>query len=289
MRLKGRAELIFWILTLSARPAWANNPPQPDGLFSLILIFPVVILGFRLAGAIYTEGERKWRVLRGSLLALAVILALAGTAMALIPLAILLAFGCVRGAQIMVRGTGPWRMLIGPAVCLWTLFAVSDYVVSLTVHSPVRFNETTVVEHLRSLNDAERAYALRDDSRRYATIEQLREARIPLQLTWGEPRDDPGAYDILFGSRNRSGYRYYSTVDPSGRRYWIVAVPVSYGKEVRPLVLPGSSWFHTLNHDLGGSGQRSFALDESGVIRAADLGTSRPVTREEAEKWKPLQ
>jgi hypothetical protein len=31
--------------------------------------------------------------------------------------------------------------------------------------------------------------------------------------------------------------------------------------------------------------ERTLASDETGVIRAADLGGSRPVTRAEAEKW----
>ena len=43
--------LLLWCLFAGAVPAYANNAPQPDGLLTLILIFPVAILGFRLAGA----------------------------------------------------------------------------------------------------------------------------------------------------------------------------------------------------------------------------------------------
>ena len=34
--------------------------------------------------------------------------------------------------------------------------------------------------------------------------------------------------------------------------------------------------------------RRSFAVDETRVIRARDLGSSLPVTRAEAAKWAPL-
>jgi len=116
MKLRRKVELILWMVTLGALPAWANSPPQPDGVFSLILIFPVVIFGFRLAGASYTERERKWRWLRGTLLGLAAFLTAGGTEIASIPLLILVIFGLWRGIQIMYRGQGRKRILIGVLV-----------------------------------------------------------------------------------------------------------------------------------------------------------------------------
>lgn len=291
MKLGRKTQLVFWMLTLGALPAWANNPPQPDGVFSLILIFPVVILGYRLAGAARTERDRKWRVLRGSLLGLAVVLTMAGTEIAGVPLLVLLVFGCMRGVQIIVRGKGFKRVLIGTAVCLWTLFAVNDYWVSLTVWSPVHVHEITAVEDLRALAKAEETYARSNDSKKYATIEQLRDARTPLQFGWEEINDVSRIYDLYLNGRVRAGYRYSSAVDASGGKFLIAAVPAEYEKDVRPLRVPGSSWLHSLqpHPKRDDTGQRSFAIDETGVIRAADLGTTRPVTRDEVEKWKPLQ
>ncbi|MGA2979279.1 MAG: hypothetical protein ABSD76_06780 [Terriglobales bacterium] len=291
MRLSRRAELILWMLTLGCLPAWANNAPQPDGLFSIILIFPVAIIGFRLAGAVYSASERKWRVLRVSLLALAVIVAMAGTEIALIPLIVLFVYGFTRGVQIIIRGQGLKRVFVGIAVCLWTLFAVSDYVVSLAVWSPVHVHEITAVEDLRALAKAEETYAHSNDSKRYATIEQLRDARTPLPLPWGEPSDNSRVYDLYLDGRARAGYRYSSTVDASGGKFMIAAVPSEYEKDVRPLFAPGSSWLYSLRSHpkRDDTGQRSFAIDETEVIRAADLGTTRPITRDEAERWKPLQ
>ncbi|MGD0509674.1 MAG: hypothetical protein ABSA27_17900 [Terriglobales bacterium] len=291
MKLSRKTGLIFWMLTLGCVPAWANNAPQPDGLFSIILIFPVAIIGFRLAGAAYTAGERKRRVLLGLVLALAVIVAMAGSGIAMIPLIMVLVYGCMRGVQIIVRGHGPKRVFIGVAVCLWTLFAVSDYVVSLEVWSPVRVHETTAVEDLRALASAEATYARSNDAKRYATIEQLRDARTPLQFGGQEIKDGSRIYDLYLNGSVRAGYRYSSTVDASGGKFLITAVPAEYEKEPAPLRVPGSSWLYSLRSHAkrDEAGQRSFAIDETGVIRAADLGTTRPVTRDEVEKWKPLQ
>lgn len=291
MKLRRKTEVIFWMLTLGTLPAWANNAPQPDGLFSIILIFPAAIIGFRLAGATYTAGERKWRVVRGSLLALAVIVAMAGTEIAMIPLIIVLVYGCGRGVQIVVRGHGLKRVFVGTAVFLWTLFAVSDYVVSLSVWSPVRVHEMTTVEDLCALAKAEEIYARSSHPKKYGTIEQLRDAGTPLQFGLEVINGDSRVYDIYLTDKVRAGYRFNSTVDASGGKFLIAAIPAEYEKEIRPLRVPGSSllWSLRSHPKRDDSGQRSFAIDETGVIRAADLGTTRPITRDEVERWKPLQ
>jgi len=224
MRLRRRVELIFWMVTLGTLPAWANNPPQPDGLFSVILIFPVVILGFRFAAAGYTEGERKWRWLRGVSFGLAVVLTAGGTELAGIPLLILLIFGLGRGIQIMSRGQGRKRIWLGALVCAWTLFAVSDYWISLQIWSPVPLNQATTVENLRKLADAEKLYVHRAGSSGYGTIEQMRDAGTPLQSIWSD--GGSAAYNPYLKS-SLMGYRYSSVVDPDGKKFLITAVPAN--------------------------------------------------------------
>jgi hypothetical protein len=288
MKFRRKAELIFWMVTLGALPAWANNPPQPDGLFSLILIFPVAIFGYRLAGVAYTERQRKWRVARGLALGLAVLVSAAGTGIAAIPLLLLLIYGCIRGVQIILRGQGPKRVAIGTVVCLWTLFAISDYMISLNIRSPVAGNESAAVSRLRSLAQAEETYTGNPALRKYATLERLHEATIPLS-TFASSGGSDDYYPYLHGTV-LSGYRFSLTVDPSGEKFLITAVPSNYAAEAAALRIPGASWIHVLRrHVEDNVGQRSFAVDESGTIRAADLGTTRAVTREEAEKWAPLQ
>jgi hypothetical protein len=43
--------LLLILIVTCALPASANNPPQPDGVFSILLIFPVILIGMRLADA----------------------------------------------------------------------------------------------------------------------------------------------------------------------------------------------------------------------------------------------
>ena len=298
MKLKRKVELVFWMVTLGAVPAWANNPPQPDGLFSLILIFPVVIFGFRLAKASYTDGERKWRWLRGLLLGFLVVLAMAGDDVAQIPLLVFLIFGLRRGIQIMYRGQGRKRFFVGALVCLWTLFALGDYGISLMVWSPVPSHEFATIRNLRFLAQAEQTYARTSPSGQFATIKQLQDAKIPLATEFSQPGEDsnPALYDLYMNNYVYVGYRFSSMVDADGKKFLITAVPAAYAKDIKPLI-PGTSWWillrsrgrkRTPEEIHGQVGQRCFAIDESGVIRAADLGTTRPVTREEVEKWKPI-
>jgi len=287
--------MVFWMVTLGALPAWANNPPQPDGLFSLILIFPIVVFGFRFAEASYTEGERKWRWLRGTLLGLLVIAAMAGDGVAQVPILILLVFGIRRGIQIMYRGQGKKRFLVGALVCFWTLFALGDYGISLMIWSPVPMHEFDAMNSLRSLGQAEQAYAKADPAGHFATIKQLQDAKIALPDEFGGA-SDPTAYNLYLNDNIHAGYRFNSSVDPDGKKFLIAAVPAAYAKDIKPLI-PGTSWWILLRssgrkstpeenrHQIG---QRSFAIDETGTIRAADLGTTRPVTRDEVEKWKPV-
>jgi len=296
MRFRRKLELIFWMVTLSALPARANNPPQPDGLFSLILIFPIIIFGFRLAGASYTDSERRWRLLRGLLLALAVLF---GKAAGGIPLLAILIFGFWRGIQITKRGQGKKRFLIGAFVWVWTLFALSDYVISMLVYSPVPYHELDTVRNLRYLAQAEQAYAKTNAGGQFATIKQLQDAKTPLPTEFsGEGGDsNPALYDLYLNDNVYVGYRFNSVVEPDGKRFLITAMPATYRKRLPPMFVPGTSLFLVLRSSLQKEsppqhsekwGQRTFAIDETGVVRAADLGTTRPVTREEAEQWKPV-
>ena len=64
MNISGKVALVVCVVGCGTLPAWANNPPQPDGLFSVLLIFPLAILGFKLAGVTVGAHKSKWRWLR---------------------------------------------------------------------------------------------------------------------------------------------------------------------------------------------------------------------------------
>ena len=96
------AAWLGWFVLAGALPAYANNPPAPDGMLSIILIFPVAILGFRLAGAQLTSKEMKWRPVRIIYLALCTLATFAGTVVGGLAMLILVIYAMLRGGQIPV-------------------------------------------------------------------------------------------------------------------------------------------------------------------------------------------
>lgn len=280
--MKSRHQILLWLLWLlfaGAVPAYANNPPQPDGLYTLILIFPVAILGYRLAGARATEKERKWRVRTGLLLALCTLLTFGGTMLALIPLLIIFGYGVRRGIQAMARGQGKKRVACGCGIILFTLFAVANYLVSLNNPLEGPSVENGALVNLRVINVAEQEFqsnatldANKNGLGEYGSLEQLHKAGLLGDMTWTQMQRPIYRYSVvLTGDATRDE-----------KQYFVYAVPVHYGhtrvefsliKALRPYI-PYA--------------RRTFASDETGVVRAADLGGSRDVTRAEAEKWPPI-
>ena len=282
MSFRRKAELVLWLVMSGVVPAWANNPPQPDGLLSIILIFPVVILAFRLAGAHLTDKEKKWSVLRGVLLALCVLLTTGGTEISVIPLLILLCFGILRGAQAIRRGTAPRRFVIGTVVILWAVFATLDYLVSLDVTSSrVLMNESSAIGDLRSLSSAEQSFA--DSSEKdggppkaYGSVEELAKAQL------AEP--STSVYE-------RHGYQFHVELSQDRKQFVAWAIPLHYVQEASgPWPIPGASLVWTLfRKSEKSSARRSLSVDESGVIRAADLQGRNTATAHEARTWPALQ
>ncbi len=289
MKTIRKAEAVLWFLLLGGLPAWANNAPRPDALISILIIFPVAILAFRYSGAHFTEGEGKRRLLRGLVLALCFLLTLAGTEIAAVPLIVVLGYGMMRALQILIRGDGRKRIVLGVVVGLWTAFAGLDYFASVEVASPVANNESSAILALRDLAAAEHSYAARANQKTathgwYGTIEELRDEKL-VDGTFPGPR---------------KGYLYNILVREDGNHYFATAVPAVYaeGKEHpwwrprmdAPSFFPLASlhWM-TMNGNQRGVGRRSFAMDDSGVIRAADVGPVTTVSHDAAKGWKPLQ
>ena len=269
--------MVLCVVACGAVPAWANNPPQPDGLLSVLLIFPVAILGFRLAGVAYREGERKRWWLRGLFFALVVLFLAAGTEIAIFPLLIMVFYGCGRACQIITRGSGRKRLLAGGFVMVWTVFAIGDYFVSLTFRSDASSNEATAVGALRTLATAESECAKAAPAQKggpvYCTLDGLVKSNLISRNDWNV----------------RHGYRYALSLSDGGKKYFVSAVPVVYGDRHHISVIPGASWLRSLGiYKPSATGGRSFAVDESEVIREKEGPTSQSPGREEAEKWHVL-
>ena len=159
--MRNRVRIAFWLLwfvAAGALPAYANNPPAPDGMFSLILIFPVAIFAFRWAGGEFTdkEKEKRRRITKGILLGLSTLVAGAGTEIGAAAMLVLLTYGLLRGGQVMRRGQCKKRFAIGSGVLLFTLFACSDYLLS-TSNYPVSW-ESRAVTTLINIVSAETTF-----------------------------------------------------------------------------------------------------------------------------------
>jgi hypothetical protein len=98
----------------------------------------------------------------------------------------------------------------------------------------------------------------------------------------------------LIGQEQVTRWNYRIVVVVSGdpardeKEFFAYASPVKYspsgGWGIRYFV-PGGSIVDAL-HPTPPLARHTFAIDESGVLRQADLGTSRPVTRGETRKWE---
>jgi hypothetical protein len=272
----------LWCLPACPLAAWANNAPLPDGMLGIILIFPAAILGLRLAAARLSEMSRRRKFVGRAGLFLAVLLTAAGTELALIPLLVLLAFGAYRSLQMMRCGKGIRRFGAGVAMLLFTALAIVNYFASLNYGwlstIAVESDCVSVVSAVAGAEEKFKAATVLDANKNkigeYGTLKQLEEQGDVLErryLTSGRPRgyklvlqlsDDPAVNE-------KQCFLYAMPTDYGEPPYWVPSL-------VRSLRRPARN------------ARRSFAVDESGVIRARDLGGSRPVTRAEAEKWAPL-
>lgn len=174
-----KIRLLLVVLVTCVLPASANNPPQPDGMFSLLLIFPVVLIGMRLADARPDPNTKRRPLLIGLLMVLAFIISMAGDDIGAFGLLAILIYGIVRGVQILRRGKSWKSWAIGTVVIAWVLFASFDYVVSLGAGggSQIAAYEAQAVSRLRMLWTAESGFAEkhRDSCRYRAKLRQYRQ------------------------------------------------------------------------------------------------------------------
>jgi hypothetical protein len=276
--------LLFLVLGF-ALPAYANNPPQPDGLFSVLLIFPIVILSARLAGLARAPKSASARIIGGIAVGvLCTLLLMAGTFLgALVALGVLV-YAILRGSQIIRRGQSGKRVVIGAVVMAFAVFAFIDYWVSIvSFYSPEAAAEASAVSGVRSLSIAESEFAKSSQG-----------GHVPAGAV-GMLKDLENAKLIdgsFSNSQLRKGYRYGEIVDSAKGQFLFYAIPAP---ELKPgsshgYLVPGTSLLKSIqgvDHEEG-TGYRSFAVDETGVIRTSIRTRTGSVTREEIAIWAPL-
>ncbi len=280
-----RFRLLLFLLLAFALPAYANNPPQPDGLFSVLLIFPIVILAGRLAGLAPVPKSASARIIGGIAVGiLCALLLMVGTILGAAVALGVLVYAIVRGSQIIRRGRSVNLAVIGAIVMAFAVFAFADYWASIvSFYSPEAAAESSAVSGMRSLNMAESEFAKRSQSGHapssaVGSLNDLENAKL---------------IDESFSNGQlRQGYRYGEVVDSTKGQFLFYAIPAP---ELKPgsfhgYFVPGTSLIKSIRgvtHEEG-TGYRSFAVDETGVIRSTVRTQTGPVTREEAEHWSPL-
>lgn len=282
-RAAGKTMWVMWFLLASAVPAYANSPPAPDGAFTLLLIIPVVIIASRLAREQRVKKGWKSRLLTGLVLGLAIFFSLVGMEIGAGAALFVVGYGVARGVEVMRHGTGPKRFGLGAAVVMFSLLATANYVAALVYPLSVS-PEARAVSVLRSIMMAEINYAAgkKTDANHngipeYGTMEQLIQDGFNAEYYFGA--ESPGGYDfavLLSGDPVRDE-----------KEFLVVATPRNYGKPVNPALR--FSLIRAFRPPTRRSSLRSYATDETGLIRFADLGGARAVTREAAQKWQPLE
>ncbi len=275
-RARRNTLLLLYFLFAACLPAYANEPPAPDGMLSLMMIIPVAIVGLRLAGAKLPPRGKARRILTGLALGFSIVLCAGGSEgyiFGVAGMAFLVVYGIWRGAQALKHGMGWRRFAAGFAVILFTPLAFADYYASLNwYYYTTRHLEVRAVGWLRTIRNAQQQFET--STGKFGTLDELIKAGFL-----------EGPRTVANPAR---GYRIVEvrSDDPvrAGKEYFVYASPENYGSSGPP-ILPGSSLWEALRPPKPRS-LRTFALDESGVVRAADLGRARPVTRQEAQKWK---
>jgi hypothetical protein len=273
-----RARMVLFLVLATALPASANNPPQPDGLFAMLLVFPVALLAGRLA-LVATKPKKPLVRIIGAIATGIVVLAVlaTGTGLGAAGALCVVGYAFFRATDIMSHGASPKRRWLGLAVMTFSLFAFMDYVASIvTNYSPIAASEAFAAGSVRSLATAESDFVGREN--RAGSLEELQRAGL--------------IDDSFAGGRLRRGYRYGQIIAPDQKQYLFFATPDEEmrrqgGSDVN--FIPGSSLVRSiLGVKFHGAGARSFAVDQTNEIRFTIRKQTGPVTREEVLQWQPL-
>jgi hypothetical protein len=283
MSLRQKLGWLLLLLLIAELPAFANNPPQPDGLFSILLILPMAILAGRLAEVAPIRRTTGARISWGIVLAAAVLLLMVGTELGALAALAVTVYAIVRAVKVIRRGQGAKRLVAAGVLVLFAVFAFADYFTSIAELPPsMALFEATAVGKLRQLSTAEVQFAGSGSvgspsAPEYGTLENLDAAHL---IESG-----------IAQGRAISGYQYGQFLAPDRKRFFIYAIPAQGLKPSSDLeFVPGASLFHAFfPRARAGTGTRSFAVDESGTLHYAIRSNASPVTQEEVAGWPPIE
>jgi hypothetical protein len=259
---------------------------DPGGVVSVLLLFPVIFYSSKVAGAHPIEKTRSRWIWTGIVLGMCALLAAIIPPLGLITFVVILFYRIFCGIQIMRRGEGSKRFLLGAVLIVATPLTIVYFWASVhMLGSRMAASEASAVGTLRTLSTAEKRFGDLSSSgptkeMKYGTIENLRKSEL--------------IDDSLSEGRPHIGYVFHEIVDPAKTKFLFYAVPALYAPpQSEPdcaRFFPGSAlYYNVLRYDeTHGTGARSFAVDETGVLRSTTSRITRPLQREEIERWEPL-
>jgi hypothetical protein len=186
---------------------------------------------------------------------------------------------------VISRGQGRKRLALAAGVLLFTPLACFDYLLSNNNFS-LNYEQYAAMElsHLCRAEATFKSQGKLDGNKKgvseYGTGPQLVQAGLMQQEDVFVHPAWPGA-----------AYRYVLILSNNPvekeKGFFAYATPTDYGPPPSRLwqIVPGGS-FPLLWRPRRHRARKTLATDESGVVREADLGRARPVTREEAATWK---
>lgn len=291
MKSRLRASIPVLLVLAGPQLAYAQIEQFPDPYVLLVvMIFPVAIIGRRLAGDHPPHRERRWPFLRlflkGLFLVLATIQVLFEALIGWpgpIPL-IFLCYGLVRGALVIKRGMGQKRFAIGSFIILFSLL-VAHYDMALRninyCVEPATIRRR--IGHIALAEDRFQRGRLLDvnknDVGEYGTLPQVAETAVLFSSAAATPNCGYEYIVVLAGDPARDEKEAFLYAKPTkygsySKDWWRLppALPFLYSEPRAQLTFAVSLPFG----------------DEGLQVRATDLGQSRPVTREEAQNWPEI-
>jgi hypothetical protein len=201
---KRRVAAFCAVIAGVALPAYANNPPRPDGVLYLILVFPLLAVAAHLAGV--EPASRGWgtRIVRGVFFTFVILASASGTDMGFLAMLVIVIHGLVRSFRIAALGTRGRRRYVAASVAVvGTLLAAVGYVWAIASSSgPVikRSRQKRTMADMRAVSTAVMSWSMDHAEVREGETgaDPAIEGEGPLEAPAGEEEPSTDAGEVVF-------------------------------------------------------------------------------------------
>ncbi len=146
-----------------AVPVAANNPPRPDGVLYLILVFPLLAIAGHLAEASPVQRSAAGKVGRVVFFTFVILASAAGTEIGFFAAFVIMLYGIVRSFRILSRGIGGKRYVYAVIALLGTIAAGFGYLWAASSMNSYMYNlsrQKRTMSDMRALSTALQTWAI---------------------------------------------------------------------------------------------------------------------------------